>query len=328
MALEIPNPLTSGVADTFPQRGFPRHFPSLLPVAPQAQANAAPQSAVQRRASAPAPLTAPTPVSTPVSTPIPTPMPVILPQPVIQPPGVRPLPVPPSPVINPNPIPQPIHPPLAAPLPTLQFNSPQDVFELFSAIQGGTMDTYLMQRTGSPHLQPGMSTAIFQLFTDILNGTLQFGDSRQLSGFKDGGAVIDAKRTSAKVGRVMGEFKKGKLMTSAGKKVKGPKQAMAIALSEAKKDKKPLKGAQEGTIVGAPPAGPGAGPLSSNLPGPQAGPPAAPATPPPEVVIETAADIIKAALEELRAQGVFPPLGGAPISTPLGAGAPPPPPLG
>lgn len=36
-----------------------------------------------------------------------------------------------------------------------------------------------------------------------------------------------------KVGKVMGEFKAGKL-TSSGKPVKSPKQAIAIALSEAK----------------------------------------------------------------------------------------------
>ncbi len=79
-----------------------------------------------------------------------------------------------------------------------------------------------------------------------------------------------------------------------------------------KRGKKELKGAQEGTVV-AP------GPMSSALPGPQA----APATPPPEVVIETAAEIIKAAIAELRANGTFPPLGGAPVSTPLGVQASP-----
>jgi hypothetical protein len=36
-----------------------------------------------------------------------------------------------------------------------------------------------------------------------------------------------------KVGKVMGEFKSGKL-TSSGKPVKNPKQAIAIAMSEAK----------------------------------------------------------------------------------------------
>ena len=40
-----------------------------------------------------------------------------------------------------------------------------------------------------------------------------------------------------KVGKVMGEFKSGKL-TSSGKPVKNPKQAIAIALSEAGMAKK------------------------------------------------------------------------------------------
>lgn len=43
-----------------------------------------------------------------------------------------------------------------------------------------------------------------------------------------------------KVGKVMGEFKAGKL-TSGGKAVKSPKQAIAIALSEAKM---PMKGSR------------------------------------------------------------------------------------
>jgi len=37
----------------------------------------------------------------------------------------------------------------------------------------------------------------------------------------------------AKVGKVMSEFKAGKLKSSSGPKVKNPKQAMAIAMSEA-----------------------------------------------------------------------------------------------
>ena len=40
-------------------------------------------------------------------------------------------------------------------------------------------------------------------------------------------------KAQKKVGKVMGEFKSGKL-TSSGKPVKNPKQAIAIALSEAK----------------------------------------------------------------------------------------------
>ena len=37
-----------------------------------------------------------------------------------------------------------------------------------------------------------------------------------------------------KVEKVMGEFKRGKLKSGSGKKAKGRKQAMAIAMSEAK----------------------------------------------------------------------------------------------
>ena len=40
-----------------------------------------------------------------------------------------------------------------------------------------------------------------------------------------------------KVGKVMGEYKAGKL-TSSGKTVKNPKQAIAISLSEPRKAKK------------------------------------------------------------------------------------------
>ena len=43
-----------------------------------------------------------------------------------------------------------------------------------------------------------------------------------------------------KVGKVMGEFKAGKL-TSSGKPVKNPKQAVAIAMSEAKM---PMRGSR------------------------------------------------------------------------------------
>mgnify|MGYP000864723378 CR=1 FL=1 len=40
-----------------------------------------------------------------------------------------------------------------------------------------------------------------------------------------------------KIEKVMEEFKKGKLKTNSGKKVKEKKQAIAIAISEAKKIK-------------------------------------------------------------------------------------------
>lgn len=41
-----------------------------------------------------------------------------------------------------------------------------------------------------------------------------------------------------KIRKVMGEFKAGALKSSSGQKVKNPKQAVAIALSEAKAMKK------------------------------------------------------------------------------------------
>jgi len=41
-----------------------------------------------------------------------------------------------------------------------------------------------------------------------------------------------------KVGKVMGEYKAGKLKSSSGNKVTNPKQAVAIAISEAKMPKK------------------------------------------------------------------------------------------
>lgn len=39
----------------------------------------------------------------------------------------------------------------------------------------------------------------------------------------------------AKVGKVLGEFKRGKLRSSSGAKVKSRRQALAIALSEARR---------------------------------------------------------------------------------------------
>jgi hypothetical protein len=77
-----------------------------------------------------------------------------------------------------------------------------------------------------------------------------------MDGFKDstkmkymGGGMVDgyAKGGDAKVGakiaKVMGEFKSGKLHSGSkdGAKVSSPKQAMAIALSEAGKSKMPVK---------------------------------------------------------------------------------------
>ena len=48
-------------------------------------------------------------------------------------------------------------------------------------------------------------------------------------------------KPQAKVSRVMREFKKGDLKSSSGQKVTNPKQAIAIALSEAQRMKKGKK---------------------------------------------------------------------------------------
>ena len=50
-------------------------------------------------------------------------------------------------------------------------------------------------------------------------------------------------KAQKKVGKVMGEYKAGKLHSGGtGKVVKNPKQAIAIAMSEAKIKQKPKKG--------------------------------------------------------------------------------------
>lgn len=43
------------------------------------------------------------------------------------------------------------------------------------------------------------------------------------------------KKGEAKIGKVMGEYKEGKLKSSSGQKVKSRDQAVAIAISEAAK---------------------------------------------------------------------------------------------
>lgn len=45
----------------------------------------------------------------------------------------------------------------------------------------------------------------------------------------------------AKVKKVMGEFKSGTLKSSSGERVKNPKQAVAIALSEARRQRRPRR---------------------------------------------------------------------------------------
>ena len=64
-------------------------------------------------------------------------------------------------------------------------------------------------------------------------------------------------KVGAKISKVMGEFKKGDLHSGSkdGPKVKSPKQAMAIALSEAGKGKMPMKKNEGGKIGKMPPLG-------------------------------------------------------------------------
>jgi hypothetical protein len=50
---------------------------------------------------------------------------------------------------------------------------------------------------------------------------------------------MSSEEKQAKVAKVMREFKSGKLKSSSGKAVKSPKQALAIALSEAGMSRKP-----------------------------------------------------------------------------------------
>lgn len=53
--------------------------------------------------------------------------------------------------------------------------------------------------------------------------------------------VGNKKYDGKKIEKVMGEYKRGKLKSSSGDKVKNPKQAIAIALSEAGMTKKKKK---------------------------------------------------------------------------------------
>ena len=84
-----------------------------------------------------------------------------------------------------------------------------------------------------------------------------------MDGFKDstkmkymGGGMVDgyakggSAKAGAKIAKVMGEFKKGDLHSGSkeGPKVKNPKQAMAIALSEAGKSKMPMKKGSGGDV--------------------------------------------------------------------------------
>jgi hypothetical protein len=62
-------------------------------------------------------------------------------------------------------------------------------------------------------------------------------------------SVPKSKAAKGKVKKVMHEFKEGTLKSSSGKKVTDEKQAMAIALSEAREAEEKFRGAQDGLVV-------------------------------------------------------------------------------
>jgi len=88
---------------------------------------------------------------------------------------------------------------------------------------------------------------------DMAGGQGPMSKPAMVAKYAKGGSV---KKAEQKVGRVMKEFSEGKLHSGSkkGPEVKNPKQAIAIALSEAGKSKKPVKRA-EGTPMGKGPEG-------------------------------------------------------------------------
>jgi hypothetical protein len=77
---------------------------------------------------------------------------------------------------------------------------------------------------------------------------MKYMDGGMVGGYAKGGMA----KGEAKVGKVMGEFKKGELHSGSkeGPKVKNPKQAVAIAMSEARKAgmKAPMKKGNGGDV--------------------------------------------------------------------------------
>jgi hypothetical protein len=65
---------------------------------------------------------------------------------------------------------------------------------------------------------------------------------RNKMGYMKEGGMAKKTKAEKKVGKVMGEFKEGKLKSSSGQKVTNRKQAVAIALSEAGMSKKMQEG--------------------------------------------------------------------------------------
>jgi hypothetical protein len=78
----------------------------------------------------------------------------------------------------------------------------------------------------------------------LASGDLSLGDERRLKDMykeyaKGGDVTKQTPKQTAKVAKVMGEFKEGSLHSGkGGKVVKSPKQAIAIALSESKVKRK------------------------------------------------------------------------------------------
>ena len=83
---------------------------------------------------------------------------------------------------------------------------------------------------------------------DTVGGEAPMNKPAMVAKYAKGGHVTKAEK---KVGRVMKEFSEGKLHSGSkkGPEVKNPKQAIAIALSEAGKSKKPVK-RNRGTPIG------------------------------------------------------------------------------
>ena len=54
--------------------------------------------------------------------------------------------------------------------------------------------------------------------------------------------MMNYDKAADKISKVMGEYKSGKLKSGGGAKVKNPKQAMAIAMSESGRSKMMKKG--------------------------------------------------------------------------------------
>lgn len=97
-----------------------------------------------------------------------------------------------------------------------------------------------MKRLVDIPLKASAAEAKAMIRQKLAAGDLSLGDERRLkdmySEYAKGGVVTkQTPKQTKKVAKVMGEFKEGSLHSGkGGKVVKSPKQAIAIALSEAK----------------------------------------------------------------------------------------------